>query len=139
MHMRTVVILLGLALCPLVQAQEASSRRPNIVLIMADDLGWGDAGCMNPASKIPTPNIDRVAAEGIRFTDEVDRHVSHKALTSSHFKEVDVINAVLHCITLALLNAGQSSLAILINQFDQHRPAADRAFKITTLHCRDRN
>ena len=36
---------------------------------MADDMGYGDLGCYNPESKIPTPNMDRLAAEGIRFTD----------------------------------------------------------------------
>ena len=42
---------------------------PNIVLILADDMGYGDPGCYNPQSKIPTPNIDRLAREGMRFTD----------------------------------------------------------------------
>ena len=42
---------------------------PNIVFIMADDMGYGDVGCYNPASKIPTPNMDKLAQEGIRFTD----------------------------------------------------------------------
>ena len=41
----------------------------NIVFIMADDMGFGDVGCFNPESKIPTPNMDRLAAEGMRFTD----------------------------------------------------------------------
>ena len=45
------------------------SRRPNIVLILADDMGYGDAGCYNPDSRIPTPNIDRLAAQGARFAD----------------------------------------------------------------------
>lgn len=36
---------------------------------MADDLGYGDIGCYNDASKIPTPVIDKLAAEGARFTD----------------------------------------------------------------------
>jgi len=44
-------------------------RRPNIVLILADDLGYGDPGCYNPASRIPTPSIDRLAGQGARFTD----------------------------------------------------------------------
>lgn len=44
------------------------SRRPNIVLIMADDLGYGDLGCYGQ-KQIRTPNIDRLAAGGIRFTD----------------------------------------------------------------------
>ena len=42
---------------------------PNIVVILTDDLGYGDVGAYNAASKIPTPNLDRLATEGIRFTD----------------------------------------------------------------------
>jgi len=42
---------------------------PNIVFIMADDMGYGDVGCYNPDSKIPTPNMDQLAQEGIRCTD----------------------------------------------------------------------
>lgn len=47
----------------------AEARLPNIVFIYADDLGYGDVGCYNPESKVPTPNLDRMAAEGMRFTD----------------------------------------------------------------------
>jgi arylsulfatase A-like enzyme len=43
-------------------------QRPNIVFIMADDMGYGDVGCYG-ATKIPTPHMDRLAAEGVRFTD----------------------------------------------------------------------
>ena len=43
-------------------------RRPSIILIMADDLGYGDIGCYGQ-TRIKTPNIDRLASEGIRFTD----------------------------------------------------------------------
>nr|WP_236649697.1 arylsulfatase [Rhodopirellula sp. SM50] len=46
-----------------------SAELPNIVLILVDDMGYGDPGCFNPDSKIPTPNIDSLAAEGMRFTD----------------------------------------------------------------------
>jgi arylsulfatase A-like enzyme len=51
------------------RAAEKSSRPPNIVLILADDFGYGDAKCFNPDSKIPTPHIDRLAGEGMKFTD----------------------------------------------------------------------
>lgn len=47
---------------------EASSR-PNILLILADDLGYGDLACYNPESKIPTPQLDKLALQGMRFTD----------------------------------------------------------------------
>jgi hypothetical protein len=44
--------------------------KPNIVLIYADDLGYGDVSCYNPErGKIPTPHIDKLAAQGMRFTD----------------------------------------------------------------------
>ena len=43
--------------------------KPNIIFIMADDMGYGDVSCYNPDSKISTPNMDRVAREGLRFTD----------------------------------------------------------------------
>jgi len=48
---------------------EPNPNHPNIVLILADDFGWGDTSCNNPDSPIKTPQIDRIAAEGIRFTN----------------------------------------------------------------------
>jgi len=44
------------------------NKRPNIILIMADDLGYGDVGCCG-STKIRTPRMDRLAADGVRFTD----------------------------------------------------------------------
>ena len=52
---------------PLLAADTA--LRPNIVFVMADDIGWGDFQCYNPNGKVPTPNLDRLAREGMRFTD----------------------------------------------------------------------
>jgi arylsulfatase A-like enzyme len=49
--------------------ETARPRHPNVVYILCDDLGWGDVRCNNPRGKIPTPNIDRLAAQGMRFTD----------------------------------------------------------------------
>ena len=60
--------LLSLASCLLALASAAESR-PNILILYADDMGYGDLGIQNPASKIPTPHLDRLAQEGIRFTD----------------------------------------------------------------------
>jgi arylsulfatase A-like enzyme len=50
-------------------SESIEERLPNIILIMADDMGYGDLKCFNPESKIPTPNIDKLADEGMRFTD----------------------------------------------------------------------
>lgn len=47
----------------------AHAASPNIVFILADDLGYGDVGCYNDNAKVATPNIDRLAKEGLRFTD----------------------------------------------------------------------
>jgi arylsulfatase A-like enzyme len=44
------------------------TRPPNFIVVMADDLGYGDVGC-DGGELIRTPNIDRMAAEGVRFTD----------------------------------------------------------------------
>ncbi len=46
-----------------------AAEHPNILLVLADDLGYGDVSCYNPESKMRTPNLDRLAAEGMRFTD----------------------------------------------------------------------
>jgi len=47
----------------------AEAALPNIVYVLADDLGWGDLGCYNAESAVPTPNANRFAAQSIRFTD----------------------------------------------------------------------
>lgn len=52
------------------EGSEATGRNPNIVYILADDMGYGDCGCNNHESKIPTPYIDKLATEGIRLTNE---------------------------------------------------------------------
>ena len=60
------VCFLSLACC--LNSLKASDT-PNIVYILADDLGYGDLGCYNKSSKIPTPRLDRLAGEGMLFTD----------------------------------------------------------------------
>ena len=70
---RSCVTAGTLALCstPATPGHSAEKRSaPNVVVILADDLGYGDVQCYNPQrGKIPTPNIDRLAAQGMRFTD----------------------------------------------------------------------
>ena len=75
----TLVVLLALTTSLWAAPRHSSSgattgsshvmKAPNIVIVLADDLGYGDPGCYNASSKIRTPNMDRLASEGIRFTD----------------------------------------------------------------------
>src|SRR5437899_738723 len=63
-HINSVLIAVLLAL----QAVALSADRPNIVFVLVDDMGYADLGCMG-AKDIKTPNIDRLASEGLKFTD----------------------------------------------------------------------
>lgn len=66
---RTRTILIAAAVVLGQSLAAAAAEKPNIVYILADDLGYGDLRCLNPGSKIATPNIDRLATEGTLFTD----------------------------------------------------------------------
>jgi arylsulfatase A len=61
------LILMSAVSCTEKEAQ--SGQLPNILFILVDDLGYGDVACYNPESIIPTPNIDKLAAKGMMFTD----------------------------------------------------------------------
>lgn len=73
--MKTLTVLLALA-------ATTFADKPNILILYADDLGYGDLGCYNKESKIPTPNLDKLAAEGMRFTDA---HSSSGICTPSRY------------------------------------------------------
>ncbi|VGO13147.1 Arylsulfatase [Pontiella desulfatans] len=61
----------------------AASEKPNIIYILADDLGYGDVQCLNPKQgKIPTPGMDRLAAQGMVFTDA---HSSSSVCTPTRY------------------------------------------------------
>ncbi len=47
----------------------SAASKPNVLVILADDLGWGELGCQGFTKEIPTPNIDSIAANGVRFTN----------------------------------------------------------------------
>lgn len=71
-----------LLLALLASAATTAQPLPNVVVLYADDMGWGDLGAQNPDSKIPTPNLDRLAAEGTRFTNA---HSSSGVCTPSRY------------------------------------------------------
>ena len=67
MKMRTVLFLLVM-LFGLLQQSISSEPKTNVVFFLIDDLGWRDLGCYD-SDYYQTPNIDRLAKEGVRFTD----------------------------------------------------------------------
>ncbi|MFI4875718.1 MAG: arylsulfatase [Blastopirellula sp. JB062] len=77
--MRSLATLLLLA-C--VTGGAAGAELPNIVILYADDMGYGDLGANNPDSKIPTPHLDRLAKQGLRMTDA---HSSSGICTPSRY------------------------------------------------------
>jgi uncharacterized sulfatase len=77
MKMKQLVVMLTVAMGLAValsggareaRAAEDEAKRLNVLLILADDMGWGDLGCYG-SKLVPTPRIDRLAREGVRFTD----------------------------------------------------------------------
>lgn len=70
---KTVLLILFFATistsCKKEKKRKTSNNPPNIIFILADDMGYGDAGCYGDTNLVPTPNIDRLANEGVRFTD----------------------------------------------------------------------
>lgn len=77
-------VLMSTALCA-----GAEPTKPNIIVIYADDMGYGDCTVNNPESKIHTPNIDRLAKEGLRFTDA---HSPATTCTASRYGLLTGIN-----------------------------------------------
>jgi len=85
-------VLLIALVCAASAARLRAQQRPNVVIIYGDDVGYGDVGAYG-AEKIPTPNIDRLAREGLRFTDG---HSSAATCTPSRFSLLTGIHGFRH-------------------------------------------
>lgn len=66
---------------PLLAAAAGGDKHPNVILLVADDLGYGDLSCYG-AKRVSTPNVDRLAAQGVRFTDA---HATASTSTPSRY------------------------------------------------------
>ncbi|MBC8469392.1 MAG: sulfatase-like hydrolase/transferase [Planctomycetes bacterium] len=100
----------------------ADSNKPNIVFIMADDMGYGDLGCYNKKSKIPTPNMDRLAAEGMRFTDAhspsaVCTPTRYGVLTGQYCWRSRLKSGVLGGYSPALIDTERMTVASMLKQY----------------------
>lgn len=97
----------------------APARLPNIVVILADDLGYGDLGCYNPDSKIPTPNLDRLAGQGVRFTDmhspsAVCTPTRYGLLTGRYCWRTSLKQGVLNGYSPNLIEPGRATVASML-------------------------
>lgn len=106
-------------------AQTGKPQRPNIVYILADDFGYGDAKCFNPDGKIPTPNIDRLAAEGMKFTDAhsgsaVCSPTRYGILTGRYAWRTKLRRGVLGPYDPPLIAAGRPTVASLLKANGYH-------------------
>ena len=100
----------------------SGSKKPNIVFIMADDMGYGDLGCYNKKSKIPTPNMDALAAEGMRFTDAhspsaVCTPTRYGVLTGRYCWRSRLKRGVLGGYSPALIDTKRMTVASLLKQY----------------------
>jgi len=81
--MRTLLTLVVLIIVIIIHScSPTQNKLPNIIIIYADDMGYGDLNCQNTESKIPTPSLDQLASEGMRFTDA---HSSSAICSPSRF------------------------------------------------------
>ena len=67
-RLSALCVCLAGAMMMLTTSATAASDKPNVILIFADDLGYGDVGCFDKECPFRTPNLDRMAAEGARLT-----------------------------------------------------------------------
>lgn len=109
-----------LALATLILAVDGSAaQRPNIIFIMADDQGFGDVGALNPESKIPTPNIDRIASEGMIFGDahtssSVCTPTRYSVLTGRYHWRTHLQRGVLGGFSKPLISQGRLTIASML-------------------------
>jgi arylsulfatase A-like enzyme len=103
----------------------APVTKPNIVIILADDLGYGDLGCYG-ATKIHTPNVDRLAAEGVRFTQG---YAPSSTCTPSRFslltgeyawRQKDKKNSILDGDAPLCIDAGRLTLPEMLRRAGYH-------------------
>jgi arylsulfatase A-like enzyme len=125
-----LVALLLLAPTVALRAAEVArgAARPNILFILCDDLGIGDVRCFNPDSRIPTPNFDRLADAGMRFTDahsssSVCTPTRYSLLTGRYNWRSRLKSGVLGGLSPRLIEEGRLTVAQLLRNHGYHTAA----------------
>ncbi len=118
-HLAAAVLLFSLSM------SLRAAEKPNILVILADDMGYGDVTAYNPDSKIPTPNIDRLAKEGMRFTDGhtssgVCTPTRYSLLTGRYHWRTRLQSGVLGGFSLPLVAPDRVTIAGLLGDHGYH-------------------
>ena len=105
--------------------KQQKTTMPNIIYILADDLGYGDVSSYNPDGKIQTPNIDKIAAEGMRFTDahttsSVCTPTRYGILTGRYNWRSTLKEGVLWGLSEALISTHRTTVASLLGEHGYH-------------------
>jgi len=102
-----------------------ADAKPNIVVILADDLGYGDVKCLNPDGKIPTPNLDKLATAGMTFTDAstpsgVCSPTRYGLITGRYAWRSKLKSGVLGGLSPRLIEPGRVTVAQLLKDHGYH-------------------
>lgn len=121
-----IIFIACLALCTASRAED--TPLPNIVLILADDMGYGDIRALNPEGKIPTPCLDTLAAQGMRFTDmhspsSVCTPTRYSILTGRYNWRSRLKSGVLYGYDPPLIERERPTLASLLKDCGYHTAA----------------
>ncbi len=119
------LLVLGIAALSFAGPAPAAAKppRPNVIIILADDLGYADVSCYG--GKIPTPHVDRLADEGMRFTDahstsSVCTPTRYGLLTGRYNWRTKLQRGVLGGLSPRLIEADRMTLASMLNKLGYH-------------------
>jgi arylsulfatase A len=126
--MFTALVSRVVAVCGLVGfagATTIAAERPHIICVLCDDLGYGDLSCLNPQGKIRTPSFDRVAREGMKFTDAhsgsaVCSPTRYGLLTGRYAWRSKLQQGVLGGLSPRLIEPGRLTVAELLHRQGYH-------------------
>jgi len=120
----TILVLVAITIAILVNnnpRDQSGTQLPNVIFILADDMGYGDLQVLNPGSKIPTPNMDQLAEAGMYFTDAhsysgVCTPTRYGVLTGRYCFRTRVSSGVLGGHDVSLIEPGRETVATLLGR-----------------------
>ena len=122
-------VLRGLLMAATIATSVTAASPPNVLIVLADDLGYSDIGCYG--SEIPTPNIDRLASEGLRFSSFYNTakcHSSRVSLLSGRYPYQAGNVRLRHSVTLPEVLGGAGYFAAMVGKWHLKQEPTDFGF-----------